>query len=125
MPNISKNRYKKQTGIKYKCKKTNKRINYKCKTHNQQGGSYGSDLRQRLVSLCKNKKWDEYDSTTQQIMKYYWVDGKKDFFIHLNRNIRTFSHETLYCLKHALTQLQEDAIPESMLSLAYIMKQHI
>lgn len=86
------------------------------------GGSYGSDLRQRLVSLCKNKKWNEYDNVTQQIMRDYWVNGKKDFFIHLDRNIKTFSPETLYCLKQSLTQLQEDAIPESMPHLAYIMR---
>ena len=85
------------------------------------GGSHGSDLRQRLVSLCKSKKWNEYDSLTQQIMRDYWINGKKDFFIHLDRNIKTFSPETLYYLKQSLTQLQEDAIPESMPHLAYIM----
>lgn len=86
------------------------------------GGSYGSDLRQRLVSLCKSKKWNEYDDVTQQIMRDYWINGKKDFFIHLDRNIKTFSPETLYCLKQSLTQLQEDAIPESMPHLSYIMQ---
>jgi hypothetical protein len=86
------------------------------------GGSYGSDIRQQLVTLCKKHKWHEYDALTQKIMKDYWVNGKKDFFIHLDRNITTFNPETLSCLKIALTQLQEDAIPESMPHLYYVMK---
>ena len=86
------------------------------------GGSQGSDIRQQLVTLCKKNKWSEYDELTQKIMKDYWVNGKKDFFIHLDRNITTFSPETLACLKQSLTQLQEDAIPESMAHLSYVMQ---
>lgn len=86
------------------------------------GGSSGSNVRQQLVILCKRGKLTEYDDLTQQIMRDYWVNGKKDFFIHLDRNIKTFSPETLSCLKRSLTQLQEDAIPESMPHLAYIMQ---
>ena len=55
-------------------------------------------------------------------MNDYWVNGKKDFFIHLDRNIHTFKPETLACLKQSLTQLQEDAIPESMSHLFYVMQ---
>lgn len=86
------------------------------------GGSPGSDIRHQLVGLCRKNKWDEYDALTQKIMKDYWSNRKKDFFIHLDRNITTFSPETLSCLKQSLTQLQEDAIPESMPHLSYIMK---
>jgi len=86
------------------------------------GGGSGSDVRHQLVTLCKRGKWAEYDALTQKIMKDYWSNGRKDFFVHLDRNITTFSPETLYCLKQSLTQLQEDAIPESMPHLSYIMK---
>ena len=75
--------------------------------------------------LCKNNEWQEYDDLTQQIMKDYWVNGKKDFFIYLDRNIKTFNPEILSCLKQSLTQLQEDAIPESMPHLAYIMQRRL
>jgi len=73
--------------------------------------------------LCKNNELQEYDDLTQQIMKDYWVNRKKDFFIHLNRNIKIFTPETLSCLKRCLIQLQEDAIPDSMPYIDYIMKQ--
>ena len=82
----------------------------------------GSDIRNELVRLCKHNKWDEYDALTQHIMKEYWVNGEKDFFIHLDRNIKGFKNNTLRCLKLSLTQLQEDAIPESMKHLSYIME---
>ena len=86
------------------------------------GGSPGNDIRQQLVTLCRRGKWDEYDAVTQTIMRDYWVNGKKDFFTYLDKQIHTFSPETLACLKQSLTQLQEDAIPESMPHLAYIMR---
>lgn len=86
------------------------------------GGSLGSDIRQQLVTLCRKNKWAEYDDLTQKIMKDYWVNGKKDFFIHLDKQITSFSPESLDCLKQALTQLQEDAIPESMPHLYYVMQ---
>lgn len=86
------------------------------------GGGSGSDIRHQLVTLCKRGKWAEYDALTQKIMYDYWRNGKKDFFVHLDRHIHTFTPETLACLKQSLTQLQEDAIPESMPHLYYIMK---
>lgn len=73
--------------------------------------------------LCKTNERKEYDAFTQKIMKDYWVNGKKDFFIYLDENIQNLTPEQLSCLKLSLTQLQEDAIPESMPHLHYIMQQ--
>lgn len=80
----------------------------------------GSNLRQKLVTLCRQEKWDEYDATTQQIIHDYRINGKKDFFIHLDRQIATFKPSTALCLERCLTQLQEDGIPESMAHLEYV-----
>lgn len=126
---MSKNKKKIKT-IKYKLNKKNIKKN-KCFTRKKKGGNNvnstsilksGSDIRYELVQLCKHNRWNEYDALTQKIMNDYWVNGKKDFFIHLDRNIKNFSPETLNCLRVCLTQLQEDAIPESMPHLYYIMK---
>lgn len=106
---------------KNKKKSIRNKKGYKRHTRKLRGGASGSDIRQQLVTLCKQNNWTEYDAITQQIMRDY-RNGKKDFFIHLDRNIKTFSLPTLSCLKQSLIQLQEDAIPESMPHLAYIMK---
>jgi hypothetical protein len=49
------------------------------------------------------------------------MNGKKDFFIHLDNQIKTFKNDTLLCLERTLTQLQEDGIPESMIHLARVL----
>lgn len=124
MPKIYK--YKNQASIKKNKHKSKKSYTRKKRGGNNSNRSIihksGSDIRYELVRLCKHNKWNEYDALTQKIMKDYWVNGKKDFFIHLDRNIKSFSLETLNCLRVCLTQLQEDAIPESMPHLYYIMK---
>lgn len=84
------------------------------------GGSRGSDYRQELVNLCKRKQWDMYDDLTNQIIDDY-INGNRDFFVHLNKNFNTFSNATKTCLTRALTRLQEEAIPESMQYLHEIM----
>jgi len=86
----------------------------------------GSNLRQKLVTLCKKEEleekrdWKEYDKVTQEIINDY-IKGDKSFFIHLDKQIKTFKPETLRCLERSLTRLQEDAIPESMPHLYYIL----
>tara|TARA_Y100000741_G_scaffold185901_1_gene141282 strand:- start:3942 stop:4199 length:258 start_codon:yes stop_codon:yes gene_type:complete len=37
-----------------------------------------------------------------------------DLIIHINKNIHTFSNNTLHMLIHAFTRFQEEAISESM-----------
>ena len=97
-------------------KNTKQKIkNVKNKTKRSLKGGYskGSDYRNRLVMSCKKGNFEDYDKITQEIINDY-RNGNKDFFIHLDRQINTFSPITLRCLVRSLTQLQEDAIPESM-----------
>jgi hypothetical protein len=88
----------------------------------------GNNIRQRLVELCKKKELEEYDKLTQQIISDYWKNYRMnsnntiDFFIHLERNYDTFSIKTKLCLERCLTQLQEEAIPESMSYLSDILR---
>ena len=101
-----------------KSKRTRK--NNKRRSH-QKGGGLGSDLRQQLVSLCRQSKWEEYDSITQRIIDDYRLNNKNDFLIHLDNQMSTFKRETALCLERTLTQLQEDGIPESMPHLARVL----
>ena len=101
-----------------KSKRTRK--NNKRRRH-QKGGGLGSDLRQQLVSLCRQSKWAEYDSITQRIIDDYRLNNKNDFLIHLDNQMSTFKRETALCLERSLTQLQEDGIPESMVHLARVL----
>lgn len=95
----------------------------------KRGGGLGSDLRQKLVTLCRQGRWAEYDAVTQQIIKEQEAltqhssdpDIKHDYFIHLERNIKTFGRDTLWCLERNLTQLQEHGIPHSMPPLEYVI----
>ena len=92
----------------------------------------GSDLRNQLVTFCRQGKWEKYDEITQQIITDYRdIHPNKNFFNHLKNQIKinykedgnpfiestTFSDNTLLCLERALTQLQEEGIPESMVYL--------
>lgn len=106
---------KRKRTIKRRVKKTLKRRQIK------RGGGLGSDLRQQLVTLCRKGNFDEYDAITQKIIDDYRRLSKKDFFIHLDNQIKTFSKNTLLCLERNLTQLQEDGIPESMIHLKYVI----
>lgn len=92
---------------------------YKSKTPYYKS-SKGSDLRQELVTLCKNNKWKEYDILTNNIIDDY-TNNKKDIFIHLENNFDTFSDTTKLCLLRFLTRAQEEAIAESMKYLHEIM----
>lgn len=80
-----------------------------------------------MVILCKKKNWEEYDKLTQQIIHDYRMNlvnntnHTTDFFVHLDRNYNNFSDDTKLCLERCLTQLQEDAIPESMYYLSDIL----
>lgn len=110
---------------RYKTKKNNKKKNQKTKQntkrfHHQYGSGKGNDLRAELVRLCKKNEWEEYDKITQSIIDD-WVKGDKSFFIYLDKQIKTFKPETLRCLERSLTRLQEEAIPESMEHLHYIL----
>lgn len=80
----------------------------------------GSDLRQKLVTLYKNKKIEEYDILTDQIINDY-RNCKKDIFIHLYKWFNTFSYTTKISLTRFLTRAQEEAISESMTYLYEIM----
>lgn len=92
----------------------------------------GNNLRQRLVELCNKNDLEEYDKLTQQIISDYWNNYRMnsnhntnhmiDFFIHLERHYNTFGIKTKLCLERCLTQLQEEAIPESMAYLSDIMR---
>jgi hypothetical protein len=92
----------------------------------KRGGGIGSNIRQELVTLCRQGKWAEYDDLTQRIIKEQDVltqhnpDIKHDYFIHLEKNIKTFGRDTLRCLERNLTQLQEQGIPPSMQHLEYV-----
>lgn len=46
-----------------------------------------------------------------------------NLIIHINKNIHTFSYNTLDILIHAFTRFQEEAIPESMDILLKLSKQ--
>lgn len=102
-----------------KRKKSKKQRHTRRRKH-QRGAGLGSDLRQQLVTACRQGDWDKYDGITQQILTDYH-SGKKDFFIHLKNQMRTFKKDTVLCLERSLTQLQELAIPESMEHLSYII----
>jgi hypothetical protein len=89
----------------------------------------GNNLRQSLVNLCKQNDMESYDKVTQHIMREYWEANRDnnssrsiDFFTHLKNNYDTFSINTKLCLERCLTQLQEDAIPESMYYLSDIIQ---
>lgn len=103
-----------------KRKKTSRQKKRRHTRKNQRGAGLGSDLRQQLVTACRQGDWDKYDGITQQILKDYH-SGKKDFFIHLKNQMPTFKKDTVLCLERSLTQLQEMAIPESMEHLSYII----
>lgn len=93
---------------------------HKYKTHTIYKKNKGSDLRQELVTLCKNNKWSEYDNLTNEILNDY-IYGKNDIFIHLYKKFDTFSNQTKLCLLRFLTRAQEEAIPESMKYLELVM----
>lgn len=80
----------------------------------------GSDLRQKLVTLYKYKKLEEYDKITDKIITDY-IDNKNDIFLHLNNKFNTFSERTKISLERFLTRAQEEAIQESMPYLYEIM----
>ena len=46
-----------------------------------------------------------------------------NLIIHINKNIHTFSNNTLHILIHVFTRFQEEAIPESMDVLLKLSKQ--
>lgn len=118
---MSKDMKKTKNGKSRKHNKLSKKSSKKY-TRRQHGAGLGSDLRQKLVTLCRQGKWDEYDAVTQQIISDYRVKDRKDFFIHLDNQISTFKPETVLCLERTLTQLQEDGIPESMVHLLTVEK---
>lgn len=82
----------------------------------------GSNLRNELVDLYKQRRMDEYWNLVGQIIDEYNENGDKGFFIHLDRQITTFNNDTLVALEPALTRMQEAAIPESMIHLSYILE---
>jgi hypothetical protein len=87
------------------------------------GGSVENVLRYKLVKLCKYGDWKTYDRITQKIINDY-RRGKNDFLIYLDNYMKdTFENpKTILCLERVLTGLQEEAIPESMPHLDYILK---
>jgi dihydroxyacetone kinase-like predicted kinase len=81
----------------------------------------GDKLVDKFKELCDSKNETEYDKMTQEIIEKYIKENNKDFFIYLDHKIKKFDVETLQCLERSLTRLQEDAIPESMPHLHYIL----
>jgi hypothetical protein len=77
----------------------------------------GSDVRNELVTLCRHRKWSEYDNLTQRIINDYEL--RNSFFYHLNNQIQSFSPNSLSCLKRCLIQLRERGIPDSIPFLYY------
>jgi hypothetical protein len=82
----------------------------------------GNNLRNLLVQLHNDRNIREYDLITQKIIFKYRKENDKGFFIHLDRQIKTFRKHTLIALERSLTQLQENGIPESMPHLHYILE---
>jgi hypothetical protein len=110
-----------KTLIKRKKSRKSLRRNKRTRKNNKRGGGIGNELRQQLVTLCRQGKWEEYDAVTQKIISDYRLNNKTDFFIYLNKQMSTFSKPTILCLERSLTQLQEDGIPESMVHLAHVI----
>jgi hypothetical protein len=85
----------------------------------------GSDLRNKLVMLCRKNKWEDYHNLTNDIIKN--KNLTKEFLYHLQNEINlqtyksSFRDNTLLCLEPCLTRFQEEAIPESMDYLTYII----
>lgn len=82
----------------------------------------GNELRRELVKLHEEGDLDEYEDLVQKIIMDYHRNNNKGFFIHLDRNITSFKPTTLQALERALTRMQEEAIPESMIHLSYILE---
>ena len=110
-----------KTLIKRKKSGKSKKHNKRTRKMVKRGGGIGNELRQQLVTLCHDKKWEEYDKITQRIIDDYRRNNKTDFFVYLNNQMSTFRKSTKLCLERSLTQLQEDGIPESMVHLAHVL----
>lgn len=108
-----------KTLIKRKKSGKSRRRNKRTRKNNKKGGGLGSDLRQKLVTLYREGKWEEYDAITQQISTDYH-SGKKDFFFHLKNQIKTFSPETILSLERSLSQLKMKGIPEAIIYLKQV-----
>jgi hypothetical protein len=124
-----KNKSKRLVNKKYKMKRGGTKKIYS-NVSRSSAINTGNNLRQLLVNLCKQNDMEAYDKVTQQIMREYWDANRDnnnssrsiDFFTHLKNNYDTFSINTKLCLERCLTQLQEDAIPESMYYLSDIIQ---
>jgi hypothetical protein len=85
----------------------------------------GSNQRFKLVQLCKEGEWDEYEKVVQTIIREYRQKAinkgdftyRPAFIMHLDEEIETFSEATLNCLERVLTRLQEDAIQSSQIHI--------
>jgi hypothetical protein len=92
----------------------------------------GSKIHSQLVDLCKKEDITQYEDITQQIMSD-WRNRNKAFFIFLDEQISVLvkkyidngknqnDADDILCLERALTQLQEEGIPESMKHLVTVM----
>lgn len=86
------------------------------------GGSYGSDIRQELVTNCRRNNWNQYNALIENIINDYRANkGRSEFFNHLNNQIHTFSPQSLNCLKPCLIQLNEQGISDAIPYLYYIL----
>lgn len=75
----------------------------------------------KFKEACDSKNEKEYDKITLEIKNKYINENNKDFFTYLKYKLKLLDKETLKCLERSLTGLQEDAIPESMPHLHYIL----
>ena len=134
-----KNKYNKQGGTKNvnsvvsrsRIKSSYKRPSTIRKTSKKQLRFVTNDTVEKLVDLCENKNWEEYDKVSQDIMKEYWKTYRMssntnattiDFFEYLNNNYNELPLNKKLCLERSMIHLQEDAIPESMSYLSDIFR---
>jgi len=87
--------------------------------HGEDDESY--ERAQQALSDINNLISVRLEAVISEIESNY-RDNDKRFFFHLKDQIRGFNGEQLAHLERALLRLQEDAIPESMEYLSYILQ---
>lgn len=79
--------------------------------------SSGNDIRHNLVHTTSHNR---------HLLILKIIQNKSmlnNLIIHINKNINTFSYNTLNILIYVFTRFQEEAIPESMNILLKLSKQ--
>lgn len=91
--------------------------NKRTRKHNKRGGGLGSDIRQKLVTLCRQNDLKEYDNVVENEI----MPNPKDFLDHLKKNISTFKPENVVCLERGLRKLQMKGVSAA----TYYLREHV